>query len=334
MMNSQSDLQHATRNTQQPVPAHPLTRSPAHPLASLIIVTYNSANLLPACLHALAETKEAPYEVIVVDNASQDGTPALVAERYPLVRLLANHENVGFGRACNQGARVARGQLLVFMNPDVIVTPGWLATLARRPDEYPDAAIICPTTLYPDESPRAWPMPVAETAAVPGCAMAIPRAAWEALGGFDERIFLYWEDTELCWRAWLLGWRVLADLEAYVYHERGGSTGGRRWDAELTKNGLYTYLKLMRWRRVIPFAMLLAIKTVVKFARWRRPELLGAWIWNIQHLGFTLAQRRELARQRRGSPADLERRIALHTRRGRALRHARRRMVYYPDVKR
>jgi GT2 family glycosyltransferase len=164
--------------------------------------------------------------------------------------------------------------------------------------------------------------------------MAMPRVAWQALGGFDERIFLYWEDTELCWRAWLLGWQVLADLEAYVYHERGGSTGGRRWDAELTKNGLYTYLKLMRWRRVIPFAMLLAAKTLVKFARWRQPDLLAAWAWNIRNLGFTLAQRRELAHSRRGSQADLERRIAVHTQRGRALRQARRRVVYYLDVKR
>jgi GT2 family glycosyltransferase len=300
-------------------------------LASLIVVTYNSVDLLPAFFEALAVTEEISYEVIVVDNASQDGTPALVAERYPDVHLLANRENVGFGCACNQGARAARGNLLVFLNPDVIVTPGWLAILARRLAEYPDAAIICPTTLYPDEPPRVCSAPVEETAAVPGCALAMPRVAWEALGGFDERIFLYWEDTELCWRAWLLGWRVLADLEAYVYHERGGSTGGRRWDAELTKNGLYSYIKLMRWRRVIPFAVLLATKTLIKIVCWRQPELLAAWSWNFRRLGFTLAQRRELAHRRRGSPAELERRIAVHAQRGRALRQERRRVVYYPD---
>ncbi|HET9222070.1 MAG TPA: glycosyltransferase, partial [Roseiflexaceae bacterium] len=97
-MNSQADMQQATHNTLQHVPAHPLTRSPAHPRASLIIVTYNSANLLPACFEALATTQDTSYEVIVVDNASQDGTAALIAEQYPYVRLLANRENVGFGR--------------------------------------------------------------------------------------------------------------------------------------------------------------------------------------------------------------------------------------------
>jgi N-acetylglucosaminyl-diphospho-decaprenol L-rhamnosyltransferase len=115
--------------------------------------------------------------------------------------------------------------LLVFLNPDVFVTPGWLAILVRRMAEHPDAAIICPTTLYSDQPTPIATAVVEESAAVPGCAMLMPRADWQALGGFDEQIFLYWEDTELCWRAWLLGRRVLVDLEALVYHQRGGSGG-------------------------------------------------------------------------------------------------------------
>jgi GT2 family glycosyltransferase len=161
--------------------------------------------------------------------------------------------------------------------------------------------------------------------------MAMPRAAWQALGGFDEQIFLYWEDTELCWRAWLLGWRVLSDLEAYVYHARGGSGGGPGWDAEQTRNGLYTYLKLMRWRAAAPFVVSLAIKTLAKIALRRQPGLLAAWAWNFKRLGLTLARRRALAGRRRGDPAHIERLIAEHTRRGRAERQERRRMVYYPD---
>src|SRR4051812_40880444 len=86
------------------------------PLVSLIVVTYNSAPLLPAFFAALATTRYAPYEVLVVDNASQDGTPQLVGTDYPAARLLANRENLGFGRACNRGARAAHGQLLVFLN--------------------------------------------------------------------------------------------------------------------------------------------------------------------------------------------------------------------------
>jgi GT2 family glycosyltransferase len=296
------------------------------PLISLIVVTYNSAPLLPDFFAALATTKYAPYEVLIVDNASQDDTPQLVAAEYPAAQLLTNRENLGFGRACNQGARAAHGELLVFLNPDVFVTPDWLAILVRRVTEYPNAAIICPTTLYPGQSAPVATRLVEDSAAVPGCAMLMPRAAWQELGGFDERIFLYWEDTELCWRAWLLGRSVLVDLQALVYHERGGSGGGgQRWDAEQIKNGLYTYLKLMRWRRAIPFAVLQAVKTLAKLVLHCQPELLAAWQWNWRNLGQTLAVRRELLRARRGDSAALERRIAAHTRRQHAERAERRR---------
>jgi GT2 family glycosyltransferase len=298
-----------------------------HPLISLIIVTYNSAAQLPGCLAAIAATTYPHYEVLIVDNASSDGTPRLIAERFQQVRLLANSANVGFGRACNQGARAARGDVLVFLNPDVIVTPDWLTILVRHLTERPDAAALCPTTLYPDQPPRVSEAPVEETAAVPGCAIVTTRAAWQTLGGFDEQIFLYWEDTELCWRAWLLGWRVLADLHAQVYHERGSSASGQRWDAEQTKNSLYTYLKLMRWRRTIPFAAQLAVKTAIKFALRRDPALLAAWAWNWQHLGETMARRREVRQARHGDPAALERRITAHERRRRRERKERRTIV-------
>jgi N-acetylglucosaminyl-diphospho-decaprenol L-rhamnosyltransferase len=303
-----------------------MNNEPTAPLVSLIVVTYNSAPLLPDFFAALATTKYAPYEVLIVDNASQDGTPQLVAAEYTAARLLVNRENLGFGRACNQGARAARGELLVFLNPDVFVTPDWLAILVRRMAEHPDAAIICPTTLYPGQAAPVATVLAEDSAAVPGCAMLMPRVAWQELGGFDERIFLYWEDTELCWRAWLLGRSVLVDLEALVYHERGGSGGGgQRWDAEQIRNGLYTYLKLMRWRRVIPFAVLLAAKTLAKLVLRRQPELVEAWCWNWRNLGQTLAARRKLLSARRGDPVALERRIAAHACRQHAERAARRR---------
>src|SRR3954466_5845499 len=84
-----------------------MNNEPTTPLVSLIVVTYNSAPLLPEFFAALATTTYARYEVLVVDNASQDGTPQLVATDYPAARLLANDQNLGFGRACNQGARAA-----------------------------------------------------------------------------------------------------------------------------------------------------------------------------------------------------------------------------------
>ncbi|MEN9934583.1 MAG: hypothetical protein RLZZ387_1162 [Chloroflexota bacterium] len=324
------------------------------PLVSLVLITYNSAALLPAFFAALAQTRYAPYELIAVDNASSDGTPAALA-REPGVRLLANATNVGFGRACNQGARAARGELLLFLNPDVLATPAWLEILARRMGEHPDAAIIAPQTLEPDAmrslppgsphgrtentsrlagprtAPRASPAPVAgrggwgvnETAAVPGCAMMVRRAAWEALGGFDERIFLYWEDTELCWRAWLLGWRVLEDLEAAVIHARGGSGGGARWEAEATKNGLYVHLKLAPWPLTARYIARQALKTALRTLWGRGRELRSAWRGVLGGLGEALAQRRQLQRQARRGPAELARLISAHEARQRRERRER-----------
>ncbi len=290
------------------------------PLVSLIVVTYNSAELLSRFFAALATTRYRYYEVVVVDNASHDTTLDYLAQHQPQVRVLANRKNVGFGCACNQGAAIAHGDLLVFLNPDVTVTPDWLTILVQHIQAQPDVAIICPSTLYPDQHPISVSTAVVEVAAVPGCAMLVTATAWHMLGGFDAQIFLYWEDVELCWRTWLLGRRVLHVQQAVVYHQRGGSSTGQRWDAEQIKHGLYTYLKLMRWRVIWRFVVLLAAKTLIKVVRYRELALLMAWGWNIRHMGYTLAQRRELMRKRRGDIAQLERRIAAQNRQ---LRHER-----------
>ena len=296
------------------IPARADVDAGALPLVSLVVVTYNSAPLLPAFFAALAATTYPAYEVVVVDNASRDTTLRYLDETQPGVKTLVSTTNRGFGPACNQGAEVARGDLLVFLNPDVTVTPDWLTLLVAHSAAHPEVGILCPVTLYPGEAPEFTTEVLRETASVPGAAMMVRRAAWRALGGFDKQIFLYWEDTEFCWRAWRMGWRVASDMQAVVYHRRGGSAGGMDWDAQRIKNSLYTYLKLMRWRRVLPFAAVLACKTVVKFALRPRRDLLGAWLWNAAHLPETLAARRRLARGRGIAPAQLEQMIDAHAR--------------------
>lgn len=293
------------------------------PLVSLIIVNYNSGPLLARCCESLQQTDYAPFELIIIDNDSHDNSMAQLPSSLD-IRVIRNNENRGFGRACNQGAALAGGEFLVFLNPDVTITPHWLAILIEHMREQPEAAIICPTTLFPGDLPLSAEQPVERTAAVPGAAMLVRRTAWEALGGFDETIFLYWEDTDLCWRAWLAGWQVLADLHAQVYHQRGGSGGGSRWAAEQTKNGIYTYLKLMRWQIALRFVLEQAAKTGAKLALGRGAGLIDAWRWNWRTLPLTLAKRREVQRGRRGDIAALETLIAAHRRRQRREHRARR----------
>ncbi|MCS7066436.1 MAG: glycosyltransferase family 2 protein, partial [Fimbriimonadales bacterium] len=115
------------------------------PDLSLIIVSYNTRDLLRDCLESLLVPRPSPLttyscEVIVVDNASSDGSAEMVQREFPVVRLIANAENRGFGAACNQGLQVAQGRYLLVLNADVRATPGALARLVEFMDVHPEAA--------------------------------------------------------------------------------------------------------------------------------------------------------------------------------------------------
>ena len=287
------------------------------PLVSLVLVTYNSERVLPALFDSLGQTSYEPYELIVVDNGSTDGTVPLIERRRPDATLLENKPSPGYGAGCNEGARHARGDFLVFLNPDIVVTPNWLDILVGCFERGDRVGIVSPEVLPPDWRPREAEHPAVEAAAVPGCTMMVSRPAWDDLGGFDEAIFLYWEDTDLCWRAWLRGWRVLESLETHAFHDEGSGGGGSRsFAGEEMKNALYVTLKLRRGRHV-PLAVLgRAASTLAKAILWRRADVLAAWRWNAAHLRSTLELRRQL---RDGvddeQVAELERRIARHGRR-------------------
>jgi hypothetical protein len=210
-------------------------------------------------------------EVIVVDNASPDGTAALVRERFPGVRLLALERNAGFGVAANAGARVATGDLLFFLNPDTEVSQGALPRIALALESHPDAAAFgfrqvdaegqlqlslgrtrgFATELArrnvqrrPDRgSPRlaaaldkllSSPLPVPW---VSGATLLLRRADFERIGGFDERFFLYFEDIDLCLRLRARGGRIYYDPTVTLVHHRGRSAAGAtipQWTARLT----------------------------------------------------------------------------------------------------
>lgn len=283
---------------------------------SLIIVNYNGAALLPACLDSALATIPTTAEIVVVDNASQDASLDVLAAYGVAVRVVAVPRNLGFGRACNLGVAAARGDTLVFLNPDVSFPTGWLAPLLDAVHSDLSIGFACPEMLWPGQ-----PLPprdgsaTAVRAMLPGCGLTARRAAWSAIGGFDERMFLYWEDSEICWRAWLLGWKVVVAHHSFVYHTRSATTAASGcWDGERARNSLLTYLTLLRWRVTTPFATILAAKTLVKYARTGDPALIDAWRWNLRHRGATLARRRALAQRFIGDRAALERLIAQHAR--------------------
>lgn len=208
---------------------------------SIIVVAYNSRAYLKPCLDSILANMGPDDEVIVVDNASSDGSADLVERDYPQVKLVRNANN-GYAGGNNLGAAYARGDYLVFLNPDTVVMSGALAALtapfAQSSDvglttacivhlREPEIINTCGNTVHYTGltycrgagMPRDSYTISTEVDAVSGAAFAIRRSLFEAIGGFDEQFFLYVEDTDLSWRAQLMDYRCLYVAQAVVQHD-------------------------------------------------------------------------------------------------------------------
>lgn len=243
------------------------------PLASVIIVNYNGRSHLPACLNSLLNDDGVEMEIIVVDNASSDGSADLVAAAYPQARLIHSRENLGFGGANNLAAAHAQGEYLAFLNQDTVVTTGWLEALIHALEQTPQAGLSTPQILLLDQPDQVnaagnemhltgltlcrglydpaeqWQQPDRVTA-VSGAAFVMRRSLFIALGGFDADFFMYFEDTDLSLRARLLGYDCRYVPQAVVYHDYALRFGPRKTYYE-ERNRYATLLKTLRWPTLI-----------------------------------------------------------------------------------
>jgi N-acetylglucosaminyl-diphospho-decaprenol L-rhamnosyltransferase len=213
------------------------------PTIDVVIPTTNARDLLASALEHLRRQTVA-HTVYLFDNASRDGTQAMVRERFPEVNLLSSPANLGFGRACNAATRVGRGEVIVLMNDDMDPEPEFLERLVA-PLEDERVGMVAGLTMQPngdlvdgfgievDSTLNAYNRlrhlpPTASPGRLlgpSGGAAAYRRTAWEAVAGFDEAFFVYGEDLDLALRLRLAGWDVAAARDARGIH-LGGATSG------------------------------------------------------------------------------------------------------------
>jgi GT2 family glycosyltransferase len=248
------------------------------PLVSIILVNYNGADVIVECLRSLHQFLHTiPFEVIVIDNASQDGSPNLIENNFPQVQLLREQKNWGFGTGNNIAAKVAAGEFLFLLNTDTQLISDILPPLVMQMERSPDVGIIGPKLLNPDGSLQlstAWTISIAgeyktlqqlktyedpqhqavveqkfdaaqEVDIVVGAAFLIRKSLFDQLGGFDETFFMYFEESDLCQRAKELGWKILYTPEVSLIHVRGHSVDkvSDRMVLEYRKSQLYYYQK-------------------------------------------------------------------------------------------
>jgi N-acetylglucosaminyl-diphospho-decaprenol L-rhamnosyltransferase len=277
---------------------------------SAVVVSWNVKELLAGCLASLYTSLDGggiSFEVVVVDNASADGSAAMVRERFPQAHLLANAENRGYAAGSNQGLALIRGRCVVVLNPDTLVHGNALGTLLRFMDETPSAGMAGPGLVYQDgqfqhsafafpalaqvlfdffplhgrllESrlngryPRSWyaagrPFPVGHPL---GACMMVRREVLEKVGGMDEGFFMYCEELDWAMRIHHAGWEVYCVPAAELVHYAGRST-------QQVRSEMFVSLWRSRFRffakhygawfnRVVPWAVRLGLRAEERRAR-------------------------------------------------------------------
>lgn len=247
-----------------------------NPLISVIILNWNGKANLEECLNSLFTITYSPFEVIVVDNGSTDGSIILVKKKFPSVKLIVEvNKNLGFAQGNNLGYKKSKGEYILFLNNDCIVTRNFLDKLASYLQRNPTVGIVQPTLLfYRPNTPmhkkinsvgsfllksgflyhkdyrksfvrQKYSKPYEIFSAYGACFLA-KRDVIEKVGLFDPDYFLYFEETDLCHRVWLAGYSVMIDPRVYVFHK--GAQTSKRLSAAFVqfhsfKNKLYSYLK-------------------------------------------------------------------------------------------
>jgi hypothetical protein len=310
------------------------------PTVSIVIVSYNSRRYIDTCIQSLQQNLPRDVEIIVLDNASIDGSAAYLADHYPSVKLISNPINIGFAAGNNRACEDIRGEFIVFINPDTRVTSGWLEPLINTMQSDPQVGLATPKILLmsdpnlintcgnsvhltgltlcrginqPSET-REFAQ-TSEINAISGAGFVIRRTLFEHLGGFDELMFTYMEDTDLSLRAQQMGYKCVYVPNSVIYHDYLLRFGPLKTFYQ-ERNRYIMLLKLFRWQTLLLMLPLLLLSELVTWGfiltrdRRRLSNKPRAYIAILRLWRLIMAQRRKTQALRQVSDRALLKSLA------------------------
>lgn len=310
----------------------------AYPKVSVIVLNYNGKKYLKNCFESLRKQAYPNYEVIMVDNASTDGSVSYVRESFSWVKIIENPTNLGYTKANNEAEKRASGEYLLFLNMDTWVKPDLLNVLVSTAISNPKIGVCACTQLSYEGKQRLSAGLTTDLFAYPiksnkqeqilysdGASLFVKRLVFRQIGGFDPAYFMYGEDVDLCWRVLLSGYDVVATLSAIVGHKSGGTLirSGKIYQANrlrrylAERNSLRTILKNYSAHTLIyilPLRVVITFLQIVFFLLIRQHTFasveIRAVVWNLRKLKETFALRCAVQRTKRISDRTVMRRMS------------------------
>jgi hypothetical protein len=288
---------------------------------SIVVLNLNGRHFLADCLNAVLKQEAAPFETILVDNGSTDGSVEFLRQNFPEVRIIEAGRNLGFAEGNNLGVRSARADLVVLLNNDTVVAPGWLNALLQsmEAEDVAVASSLILTRGVPEKYYRRT-----------GSLNLLGHNIMEVFGDrrnlfycggaslifkrsilgepFDPKYFVYSEDVYLSLRARFMGYRVIQVSESVVDHIGGGTTGGRKSVRVAMVQERNRILNLMlffsAWTVIRVMPLLVAVSVAKLLAGIFSPQypfrgMVWAWAWLKTHPRYILKRRKAMAAQKR-----------------------------------
>jgi GT2 family glycosyltransferase len=295
--------------------------------ASIVILSYNSREDLEECIPSLMSQTYQDFEIIVVDNASTDGSEEFIRTNYPMIKVVQTGKNLGYPAGNNAGFEVAEGEYIAVVNPDTVADPQWLAELIKPLErDHTIAATTSKILIYYQKDRintcantshltgltfcRGLNKSVDEfnnfqaVGAVSGCSFAIRRDVLKYINGFDPDFFLYMEDADLSWRIRFAGGKILYVPESIIYHKFNLSIAPWK-EFYLERNRYLILLKNLNTKTLLLLTPALAITEIVTMSHavLNGPKYIKskfmAYLWIIKHIRAISIKRDETLSKKR-----------------------------------